>query len=124
MQNRWSVLNEVRINGKRARGIFNQIVGWIRLYARRGNIVGYLFFVHGRVTKNKVSKRFLIQPGHFLEMRVFDHEPSVEIFRRLKQTIIEKSRDSRRLRGLHVDTGVLDVLGPLIDWAGITHLNR
>jgi hypothetical protein len=100
---------------------FNRIVGWVRLYARKGNIVGYLFFVAGRTTKNMVRKRFLIQRGKFLEVRVSESESSAEIFERLRRTIIEKSRDSRKVRALHLDTDVLDVLGPFIDWAAMIY---
>ena len=71
-----------------------------------------------------VRKRFLTERAKFLEMRVFEGQSSSEIFGRLKQRIIEETRDSPRVRALRVDTGVLDVLGPQIDWVAITQLNN
>jgi hypothetical protein len=49
---------------------FNQIIGWIRLYAWTGNIAAYSFFVRQRITKNMCRKQFALD-GKFLEMRVF-----------------------------------------------------
>jgi hypothetical protein len=99
---------------------FNQIVGWIRLYTWPGNIRAYLFFVSERITKVMRRKRFITKRGNFIELRVFPEQSNEEILTNLKSTILEAAAGNSRLRRLSVDTGILDVLGPYIDWISLT----
>ncbi len=99
---------------------FNQVVGWIRLYAWPGNIRAYLFFPRERVTKIMRRKTFETRRGNFIEMYVFPEQSNAEILSKLKKTILAEASANSRLRKLYVDTGVLDVLGPHIDWIGLT----
>lgn len=99
---------------------FNQIVGWLRLYAWSGNIRAYLFFVRERVTKLMRHKTFRTERGNFIEMRVFPEQSNEETLAKLKKTILAEAAANSRLRRLYVDMGVLDVLGPRIDWIGLT----
>ena len=103
---------------------FNQIVGWIRLYAWTGNIAAYLFFVSGRIAKTMIRKRFIWKQEKFLEMRVFSNQSSTQILEKLKKRLSEESDDSSRVLRLYVDTGVLDVLGPHIDWVALTRRQK
>jgi len=76
---------------------FNQIVGWIRLYAWTGNIAAYLFFVRQRITKNMCRKRFSLDRGKFLEMRVYADQSNLMILEKLKKTI-HATGESPRMR--------------------------
>jgi hypothetical protein len=99
---------------------FNQIVGWIRLFAWPRNIRGYLFFVRERVTGIMRQRTFVTRRGNFIEMNVFLEQTNEEIIAKLKKTILAQAAANSRLRRLYVDTGVLDTLGPHIDWIGLT----
>ena len=88
---------------------FNQIVGWIRLYAWTGNIAAYLFFVRQRITKNMCRKRFSLDRGKFLEMRVYADQSNLMILEKLKKTI-HATGESPRMWRLYIDTGVLEVV--------------
>jgi hypothetical protein len=99
---------------------FNQIVGWIRLYTWTGNIRGYLFFASERITKVMRRKKFITKRGNFIKIRVFPEQSNEEILTTLKTTILAKVAEHTRLHRFYVDMGVLDVLGPHIDWIGLT----
>jgi hypothetical protein len=98
---------------------FNQIVGWIRLYAWTGNIGAYSFFTHQIITKIMRNKQFDLDRGQFLEMRVFADQSSLMILEELKKRIHTVGQ-SPRMRRFYIDTGVLDALGPHIDWLALT----
>jgi hypothetical protein len=98
---------------------FNQIVGWIRLYAWTGNIAAYSFFVRQRITKNMCHKQFSLDRGKYLEMRVFANQSNLMILEELKNRV-HTNGQSPRMRRRYIDTGVLDVVGPYIDWLALT----
>jgi hypothetical protein len=98
---------------------FNQIIGWIRLYTGPGHVRGYLFLTKERITKITRRKTFQTRRGSFIQFRVYPNQSNLEILARLKTAIHAAIADHRRLRRCCVDTGVLDVLGPHIDWLGL-----
>ncbi len=98
---------------------FNQIVGWIRLYTWTGNIGAYSFFVRQKIARNMSRKQFVLR-GKFLEMRVYTDQSNPMILEKLKNTITAESRESPRMQRLYIDTGILDVIGPDIDWLALT----
>ena len=102
---------------------FNQVIGWIWLYARAGNIGAYLFLVNERISKTMVRKRYKWD-GYFLEMSVADDHSSAELFDDLRKRILAESRRWFKGRRFYVDIGVLDVLGPHLDWVALTTLGR
>jgi hypothetical protein len=99
---------------------FNQIVGWIRLYTWPGNIRAYLFLTRERVTKVMRRKTFHTKRGNFIEMNVFPNQSNAEILEKIKESILAVMAGHHRLRRFYVDMGVLDVLGPHIDWIALT----
>jgi hypothetical protein len=99
---------------------FNQIVGWIRLYAWPGKVRAYLFMPRERVSKALRCKTFETRRGNFVEFCVFPDNSNKEIFVKLKTRILAEVANHSRTRGLHVDLGVLNILGPHIDWVGLT----
>src|SRR6266568_429974 len=99
---------------------FNQIVGWIRLYTWPSNIRAYIFSAKERITKVMRRKTFDTRRGNFIEMRVFPNQSNEEILAQLRARILAEVAERRRLRRLYVDLGVLDTLGPHIDWIGLT----
>jgi hypothetical protein len=99
---------------------FNQIVGWIRLYTWPENIRAYLFLPNERITKIMRRKTFSTRRGNFIEMRVFPEQSNKEILTKLKKAILSEVAERSRLRSLYVDMGVLDVLGPHINWISLT----
>jgi hypothetical protein len=58
---------------------FNQIVGWLRLYAWSGNIRAGLFFVREPITKIMREKTFDTRRGNFIEMYVFPKQSNEKI---------------------------------------------
>ncbi len=97
---------------------FNQIVGWIRLYAWTGNIAAYSFFVRQPITKIMRLKQFDWDRVKFLEMPVFGNQSNAMILKELKKRI--HTTASHGMRRRYIDTGVLDVIGPHIDWLALT----
>ena len=99
---------------------FNQIVGWVRLYAWPGNIRAYLFLERTHDQNIAPKKSFVTRRGNFIEIYVFPEQSNEEILANLKKNILAQAAANSRLRRLYVDTGVLDTLGPLINGIGLT----
>jgi hypothetical protein len=98
---------------------FNEVVAWVRLYARAGSIGASLFVTNKRVSKRMAHKRFVWDSWNFLDISVSDDQSGTEIFDELKNAILAESR--RRFKGqCYIDIGVLEVLGPHLDWVALT----
>ena len=93
---------------------FNQIVGWIRLYAWPGNIRAYVFLVEERMIRIMRQKTFVTRRGNFIEIYVFPEQSNEEILANLKKNILAQAAANSRLRRLYVDAGVLDTRWDLI----------
>jgi hypothetical protein len=98
---------------------FNEVVGWIRLYARPGSIGASLFILDKRISRTLVRKRFLWDSWNFIDMSVSKKQSNAEIFETLKKLILAESRERFNQRR-YVDIGVLDALGPHLDWVALT----
>jgi hypothetical protein len=98
---------------------FNEVVGWIRLYARAESIGASLFLVTTKISKTMSRKKFGWDSSNFLEILISKNQTSADIFEHLRSSIIVETL--RRFRGKrYVDTGVLDVFGPHLDWVLLT----
>jgi hypothetical protein len=65
------------------------------------------------------QKQFDCDRGNFLEMRVYANQSNLMILEELKKRI-HAIGESPRMRRFYIDTGVLDVIGPHIDWLALT----
>jgi hypothetical protein len=100
---------------------FNEVVGWIRLYVRAGSIGASLFVVNTKISKNMARKKFVWETSNFIELSVSEGQTSADIFNVLRSNII--AENLRRFKGKrYVDTGVLDILGPHLNWVILTHV--
>jgi hypothetical protein len=108
-----------RIGWKRYPWDFNEVVGWIRLYVRAESIGAALFVVKTKISRNMARKKFAWDSSNFIEIPVSEGQSSAEIFDVLRNSII--AENLRRFKGKrYVDTGILDVLGPYVDWVVLT----
>jgi hypothetical protein len=101
---------------------FNEIVAWIRLYARSDAIGASLFLMpYKRMPKGMRYKRrrdFKWDSNNFLDMWVDNNQSSVDIFNELRTLLATTVR--QRFKRWYVDIGVLDVLGPNLNWVALT----
>jgi hypothetical protein len=98
---------------------FNEVIGWVRLYVRTGSIGAVLYSVKTKISKNMSRKKFEWDSYKFIELPIAEGETSAEIFNDLRKSIITETH--RTFKGKrYIDTGVLDVVGPHLDWAVLT----
>lgn len=99
---------------------FNEIVGYVSLVTRRGEIVGELFL--------RESKRIVGRPKGRL---IYHHEPlfmhvrrewkSKEIFDAMCSKLAELQKQDKRLRRRVLDTEILTNIGAHLDWRTIVN---
>jgi hypothetical protein len=101
---------------------FNQVVAWIRLYARTDGIGASLFLIpYKRMPKDIGGGRrrgFKWDSNNFLDMWVSDNHSSTDIFDEIRELLVTTAR--QRFKGWYIDMGVLDVLGPHLNWVALT----
>jgi hypothetical protein len=101
---------------------FNQVVAWIRLYARTDGIGASLFLIpYKRMPKDIGRGRrrgFKWDSNNFLDMWVSDNHSSTDIFEEIRELLVTTAR--QRFKGWYIDMGVLDVLGPHLNWVALT----
>ena len=102
---------------------YNEIIGWIRFYANGTRILGELWLVKKRVSKNLINKRFRYVEMKFIELCLDGNESSINIYEKITNEIIQLSK-KRFLRKRYIDTEVLQTIGPFIDWRHLLGLNK
>jgi hypothetical protein len=96
---------------------FNQVVGWLRLYARPSHIGAHLWWVDAKQVRRKMRhKRFrLTSPSNVLPTYFTPKDDSQMIYRTLLEHL-EQLADESPIKGRHLELTVLRNLGPLINW--------
>jgi hypothetical protein len=111
-----------RIRWKTCPWDFNQVVAWVRLYARTDGIGASLFLIpYKKMPKGIRRKRrrgYKWDSNNFLDMWVSDNQSSADIFDEIRTLIAATAR--QRFKGWYIDMGVLDVLGPHLNWVALT----
>ncbi len=102
---------------------YNEIIGWIRLYANGTRIIGELWFVKERISKNLVKKRFRYVEMKFIELCLDGNESSVKIFEKVTNELRQLNR-KRSLRKRYIDIEAFQTIGPFIDWRQLLGLNN
>jgi hypothetical protein len=102
---------------------YNEIIGWIRLYANGTRILGELWLVNKRVSKILLKKRFQYVEMKFMELCLDGNESSINIFEKITNEIMQLNK-TRCLRKRYIDTEVLQTIGPFIDWRHLLGLNK
>ena len=102
---------------------YNEIVGWIRLYVDGTRIVGELWFVKKRISKNLIKKRFYYVEMKFIELCFDDNESSVKIFEKVTNEL-RQLNSKRSLRKRYIDIEMFQTIGPFIDWRQLLGLNN
>jgi hypothetical protein len=106
---------------------FNQIIGWLRLFAEGYTIGGHLWWVDAqRLNRRMLNKRLkLITPSDVLHVR-FLNESSTELFNKLLERFTAMTKESK-YKNRYIDLDVFCRVGPIIDWRalldGITEKN-
>lgn len=98
---------------------FNQVVGWLRLYAAPSRIGAEHWFVTAkRLSANLRKKRFLLSGGSDALQASYLNQNSSEIFfdliDRLQRYPLENSGKS-----LVLDLSTLQEIGPFVDWRAL-----
>ena len=95
---------------------FNQIVGWLRLFAE-GNTIGcHPWWVEAKRLNRKMSNKrlYLKTFSDVLGVR-FPNESSTEIFNTLLERLTEMAKEPK-YKNRYVDLDFFRRIGPFIDW--------
>lgn len=97
---------------------FNQVIGWLRLYARSSHIGAHLWWVDAKQVRRKMRhKRFLLTtPSNVLPTYFTPKDDSQMIYRSLLEHL-ERLMDETPIKGRYLELTVLRNLGPSINWA-------
>jgi hypothetical protein len=69
-------------------------------------------------TRHKRRRDFKWESNNFLDMWVENNQSSADIFNELRTMLVTTAR--QRFKRWYVDIGVLDVLGPHLNWVALT----
>lgn len=99
---------------------FNQVVGWLRLFAEPSHVGGHLWWVDKkRIQRVMREKRFiLITSSDVLGNYFTPEDDSDEIYRGTLEDIKRLSRQSP-LKDRYVNLGTFLNIGPYIDWRSL-----
>jgi len=106
---------------------FNQIIGWLRLFAEGYTIGGHLWWVDAqRLNRKMPNKRLkLTTYSDVLHVR-FSNESSTEIFNKVCERLTAMKKESK-YKKRYIDLDVFCRVGPFTDWRalldGITEKN-
>jgi hypothetical protein len=98
---------------------FNQVVGWLKLYAEGSTIGAHLWWVDAKRLQTRMRKTFYLTTFSDALASWFKPEDSSE--RIFSETInqIEALAKQRIFKGKHIDLVEFRNLGPFIDWRGL-----
>ena len=97
---------------------FNNVIGWIRLYATTSTIGGNLWRVEGKRLRRKMKSKSFWEVGGSNILPTF-FAPNVEskqIYSETLQAIKDISKENNFLKKRSVDLENFRNLGPFIDW--------
>jgi hypothetical protein len=98
---------------------FNQIVGWIRLYAEGSHVGGHLWWVKERRLQRKMWKTFYLSSYSDILATYFTlNDDSDGILRETLAQLEGRARETP-LKGRHVDLSTFCRIGPFINWRGL-----
>jgi hypothetical protein len=98
---------------------FNQIIGWLRLFAEGRTIGCHMWWVDAkRINRRMRRKRLYLSTFSDVLGAWFPKESSSEIFATLLQRLSEMVGE-RPYANRYIDLDVFRRLGPFVDWRGI-----
>ena len=100
---------------------FNEAVGLISIFVAPYKLGGLLYFTEGRIMRHMKRRRVFLKGGKLFEFNVSPEEDAETIYRNLRRWLRNMTSNLHFMRGRVIDFEPLDVLGPHIDWIGITH---
>ncbi len=97
---------------------FNQIIGWLRLFAEGMKVGGHLWMAKGFRYSRRMPKKtlYLTTPSNVLATRFLGESTSKEIF---EHTLDHIDAFAKQLRTRFLDLSVFRRVGPHIDWGGL-----
>lgn len=99
---------------------FNQVVGWLRLFAESSHVGGHLWWVDAKRIQRVMRKKrfFLTTISDVLSNYFTPEDDSVSIYRGTLKDI-ERLTKQRPLKDRYVDLETFLNIGPHIDWRGL-----
>ncbi len=97
---------------------FNQVVGWVRVYALGFSIRGELWWTTEKYVRRRPVKRRIENIGKAFELSVFPSESDEDIVKRLRHILPSSTKGLRR-RGLVLDTDTFERLSSYLPWRRI-----
>lgn len=95
---------------------FNQVVGWIRLYAEPSHIGAHLWWVQAKRLQRKMNKVFyLTTSSNLLATHFYPKDDSDKIFQDTLEDIKLLS-EKKSWKGRYVDLESFTRIGPFVDW--------
>lgn len=99
---------------------FNQVVGWLRLFAESSHVGGHLWWIDAkRIQRVMRQKRFFLTTISDVLSNYFTSEDDSESIYRRTIEDIERLTKQRPLKDRHVDLETFLNIGPHIDWRGL-----
>jgi hypothetical protein len=101
---------------------YNQVVGWIRLFATDASIRGELWMTSAK----RLQRRQLHQISHMdkaFEMHCWPEQSSMDIYKDLENELLEFQKRFRNGR-LTLDLECLRTIAPFVDWRKMLQVDK
>lgn len=104
---------------------FNQVVGWLRLFAESSHIGGHLWWIDARrINKVMRHKRFYLKTASDVLGTYFTKQDDSETIYRKTLKHINVLKRQAPLKGRYIDLENFCNIGPFVDWRGLLFPQR
>lgn len=119
-----SNLVAVSIGNKWKCWLYNEIVGYIRVFVLGDQIRGELFYVsHKRVRRDMKHRKF-VWDGDYVFVDTNFLQDNAAILKKLMAALENLPTTSKKLKNRYIDLSCLKTLGPFIDWKALIRKNH
>jgi hypothetical protein len=103
---------------------YNEIIGWIKLHFLGNQIRGEYWKVKSKRIVRTRKKLFEWYTWKLApEMEIPENSNNAKIFTLIKKYLAECSKE-KEIKGRHLDTSILDHVGPYIDWRSLLNKSK
>ena len=97
---------------------FNEIIGYIRIYAIGYHVKGELWLIKAKKIRRGLKNKKIFYRGKAFELRCFQTQSSEDIFDTIQLEVVTMQSQERFKKRL-IDLSQFREIGPFIDWHGL-----
>jgi len=94
---------------------YNEVIGWIRLYALGNQARGELWFTNAKRIRRDLKSKKIFYVGKAFERTIFKSQSSNEIFKTICDELVAQKKETP-IKGRYLDTKMFHRTGKFINW--------